>query len=105
MRFPLPRIRHDYVSFDALACLHAQTKECLFRDIEIDMKATSWFDADMCAAFGAILYSLEENLNMVNLLHIPQSVERILSKKRFSQPLWARENSRSLGNDHYLSKV
>ena len=83
MRFPLPRICHDYVSFDALACLHAQTKEYLFRDIEIDMKATSWFDADMCAAFGAILYSLEENLNMVNLLHIPQSVERILSKNGF----------------------
>ena len=83
MRFFLPRIQHNYASFDALARLHAQTKEYSFRNVEIDMKATSWFDADMCAAFGAILYSLGENLNRINLLHIPQSVEGILSKNGF----------------------
>ena len=47
------------------------------------MNQTSWFDADMCAAFGAILYSLGVNLNRVNLNYIPKSVETILSKNGF----------------------
>ena len=35
------------------------------------------------AAFGTILYSLEERLNKVNLIHIPTPVEEILSKNGF----------------------
>lgn len=83
MRFPLPRIHHNYTSFEVLASLHAQTKEYVLDDIEIDLRATDWFDVDMCAAFGAILYGLGKRLNEVSLIHIPQRVERILSKNGF----------------------
>ena len=83
MRFPLPEIQHDHASFDALAQLHAQTKEYVFDDIEIDMGLTHWFDADMCAAYGAILHNLRTRLNEVNLIHIPPRVEEILSKNGF----------------------
>ena len=83
MKFNLPPIRRDYVSFETLANLYAQTKESVFEDIVIDMSATNWFDADMCAAFGAILYSLGNRLNKVNIIHIHQKVETILSKNGF----------------------
>ena len=83
MRFTLPRIHHNYLSFETLAHLYAQTKEVVLDDIEIDMTATNWFDADMCAAFGAILYSLGRRLNEVSLIGIPQRVEKILSKNGF----------------------
>ena len=83
MRFPLPEIHHDHASFDALAQLHARTKEYVFDDIEIDMGLTHWFDAEMCAAFGAILHNLRTRLNEVNLIHIPPRVEEILSKNGF----------------------
>ncbi len=83
MRFNLPAIRHDYASFFALARLYAQTESCILDDIEIDMSATNWLDADMCAIFGAILYRLGANLNTVNLVSIPHDVERILSKNGF----------------------
>ncbi len=83
MRFHLPEIHRDPASFDALAHLHAQTKELIFDHIEIDMEATLWFEADMCAAFGAILYDLEKRLNTVSLIHIHPSVEEILSKNGF----------------------
>ena len=83
MRFFLPEIRHDQASFEALASLHAQTKEYILDDVEINMNATRWFDADMCAAFGAVLYSLGERLNRVNLICIRPAVERILSKNGF----------------------
>ena len=47
------------------------------------MSTTSWFDADMCAAFGAILYSLSDNLNTVRLTNIKPKVENILSRNGF----------------------
>ena len=83
MRFFLPEIRHDQASFEAFASLHAQTERCLFDHIEIDMTETHWFEADMCAAFGAILYSLGDRLNRINLIGIPLTVEEILSKNGF----------------------
>lgn len=83
MKFALPEIRHDLAGFEALVCLYAQTKDCLFDDIDIDMGLTSWFDADMCAAFGAVLYRLGENLNTVRLQNIRPGVEAILSKNGF----------------------
>ena len=83
MKFYLPEIRHDYESFVTLARLYEQTEGCLLDEIEIDMQSTNWLDADMCAVFGAILYSLGANLNTVNLTNIPRQVERILSKNGF----------------------
>ena len=83
MRFTLPQIRHNYEGLAALTRLHAHTKDCFLDDIEIDMEATTWFDADMCAAFGAILYSLGRKLNTVNLINIRPNVESVLSKNGF----------------------
>lgn len=83
MRFMLPEIRHDQAGFAALVRLASETKDCLFDDVDIDMGATSWFDADMCAAFGAILYRLGEGLNTVRLTNIRPNVGTILSKNGF----------------------
>lgn len=83
MRFTLPQIRHDYYGLAELTLLHAQTEGCFLDDIEIDMEATTWFDADMCAAFGAILYRLGRKLNTVNLINIHPNVENVLSKNGF----------------------
>ena len=83
MRLTLPDVRHDRAGFEALVGLHGQTKDCFFDDVNVDMSTTSWFDADMCAAFGAILYRLSENLNTVKLTGIKSSVANILSKNGF----------------------
>jgi len=42
----LPDIHHDFEGFLALAQLYAQTKDCLFDEIQIDMSQVSWFDAE-----------------------------------------------------------
>lgn len=83
MIFTLPEIRHEQAGFVALVRLASETKDCLFDDVDIDMGAASWFDADMCAAFGAILYRLGEDLNTVKLTNIRPNVEAILSKNGF----------------------
>ena len=83
MRLSLQNIHHDQAGFEALVSLQAQTKGCLFEVVDIDMTATSWFDADMCAPLGATLYSMGENVNTVRLENIRPDVERILSKNGF----------------------
>jgi hypothetical protein len=83
MNVSLPQIRHDQDGFETIVRLWAQTKTCVFEDIDIDMSAADWFDADMCAPFGAILYHLGQNLNTVNLPKISPDVEKILSKNGF----------------------
>ncbi len=52
MKIELPDIHHDQPGFAALVDLVAKTNDCFGDDIDIDMVATSWFAADMCAAFG-----------------------------------------------------
>ena len=83
MKVTLPPIRHDRRGFERLVHLHAQTKDCFCDNIEIDMRGTTWFDADMCAAFGAILYNLGAKLNTVRLTNIPHEVQNILSRNGF----------------------
>ncbi len=84
MRCLLPGdIRHNLAGFEALVRLEAETKEYLFDEVEIDMSNVGWFDADMCAAFGAVLYRLSDDLNAVRLVNIRSNVEAILSKNGF----------------------
>lgn len=83
MKLPLPEVRHNQAGFEALVSLYTQTNDCFLDNVELDMSATTWFDADMCAAFGAILYRLGETLNTVNLTNIRSGVEGILSRNGF----------------------
>ncbi|HBT97286.1 MAG TPA: ATP-binding protein [Desulfobulbaceae bacterium] len=83
MNLTLGDVRHVQWGFAALLRLYSQAESCRFEDIAIDLSGTSWFDADMCAAFGALLYRLTENLNTVSLVNIRPGVEKILSKNGF----------------------
>ena len=83
MKFSLPEIRHSLSGFEELVRLNAEVDKQRFSRIEIDMMRTSWFDADMCAPFGAILYYIGHNMNTVHLTNLPSSVEKILSKNGF----------------------
>jgi len=83
MRFALPEIRHNLSGFEALVRLHADIREQRFSTIEIDMTNASWFDADMCAPFGALLYRIGHNVNTVSLTNLKPGVEKILSKNGF----------------------
>lgn len=83
MKVRLPLIRHDQAGFSALVRLNAQTEDYYLDDIEIDMGQADWFDADMCAPLGAILYRLGEKLNTIQLQNIHPRVAGILSKNGF----------------------
>lgn len=83
IKVALPEVRHDKAGFEALIQLNEVTKDCFFDSIKVDMAQATWFYADMCSAFGAILYRLGENLNTVNLINMGTGVKSILSKNGF----------------------
>ena len=83
MKVSLQEIRHSLSGFEELVRLNAEVDKQRFSRIEIDMMGTSWFDADMCAPFGAILYRIGHNMNTVHLTNLPSGVEQILSKNGF----------------------
>lgn len=83
MKYSMPEIYTDRRSFEELACFYAHAKECRFENIEIDMAGAGYFEADMCAALGAILYRLGNNPNTVHLTNITEKVKDMLSRNGF----------------------
>ena len=81
MRFPLQNIRHDWAGFSALSRLYTEAVGC--SSIEVDMQATSWIDADMCAPFGAVIRALESRQVAVRLVNMRDNVREILLKNGF----------------------
>jgi hypothetical protein len=83
MKIKLGEVRHNLLGFQALVALCASTSACFLEDVEIDMSHCGWFDADMSAGFGALLYKLGADLNSPIITNLPNSVETILSKNGF----------------------
>lgn len=81
MRFPLQNIYHDLAGFSALSLLHTEAGAC--SSIKVDMRATSWIDADMCAPLGAVICALKHRHIAVKLVNIRDNVKEILSKNGF----------------------
>jgi len=59
------------------------SKRSALPHVEIDLSSTTWFDADMCAPFGAILYRIGQLGNQIHLTNFRPGVEKILSKNGF----------------------
>ena len=83
MRIPLPSVRSDFEGYDKLTMLASKLDQLALEDIEIDMKSTVWFDANMCAPLGAILYRASRGLNAISIADVSPDVEKILSKNTF----------------------
>ncbi len=81
--YALSDIRHDQAGFESLVRLYAALKAARFANLEIDMSRVGWFDADMCAPLGAVLYRTGSHVNKVSLVHLQPQVETILSKNGF----------------------
>jgi hypothetical protein len=83
LQLKLGKIKHDREGHEAIVNLYASARDCEFDEIGIDMSGCRWFDADMCAGFGAVLYSLGADLNTIRIFGLASDVEQILSKNGF----------------------
>ncbi|MBN1593808.1 MAG: ATP-binding protein [Candidatus Coatesbacteria bacterium] len=83
MRIQLADIRNNHQGFSFLSWLANQLEHCFLDVIEIDMSQVTWFDANMCSPFGAILYRASRSLNSVSIDDIRPDVQKILCKNEF----------------------
>jgi len=83
MRVVLQDIRSAYDGYAMLARLAEEVRNVAFGRIDVDMSRVAWFDANMCAPLGAILYRSGAAPNAVNLSGLRGQVEAILTKNGF----------------------
>lgn len=85
MKFSLLSLHDEKNGYAQLVDLHGKISDTHFDQIIIDMKHVSWFDANMCAVLGAILYkSSHRNNNTNRLVDIQPRVKDVLAKNGFS---------------------
>lgn len=78
-----PETRSDFQGFSALVNLSSRIDPLEYTNIALNISATTWVDANMCAPLGAILYKASRHLNMVHFENISPSVQRIFQKNGF----------------------
>ena len=83
IQISLPSVESNYQGFSRLIHLAEETAGLSYTNVTIDFRAVSWFDANMCAPLGALLYRLSRKLNTVSIVNVPYRVEKILSKNSF----------------------
>lgn len=84
MRIPLQPLRDGIHGYTQLVDLHSKISGNRLKQIVIDMKQVDWFDANMCAVLGAILYkSAYRNRNTNYLADIQPQVKDVLVKNGF----------------------
>lgn len=83
MIFGLPGVRSDEAGFWALASLWKSGATLKYEKLELDLARCNWFDANMCAALGAVLARIADGLNAVEIVNIRPAVESILCRNGF----------------------
>ncbi len=73
----------NYDGYNHLVNFFEQTKTIENEIITIDFCSTYWFEANLCAALGAILVDLEMKNNQIQLINFSNSVKLILEKNLF----------------------
>jgi signal transduction histidine kinase len=81
--FGLPDIRSDQTGFWALASLWNAAQALEFSKLELDMKRCTWFDANMCAALGAVLARVADRLNTIEIVDVRREIEDVLCRNGF----------------------
>ena len=70
MRIYIPAsIRSDYEGYSALIHLFQKAKEQAFSNIEFDFNNNKWFEANLAAIFGAIIYQTEKSTSTFSLVN------------------------------------
>lgn len=77
----LINIDNSFASYQQLIRLFQENKDSEFTRIDISIH--QWFSANMSAALGAVLDTLQNNFNSIHFSNIDSAIERILQKNDF----------------------
>lgn len=79
----LPTIRSCQNGYDHLAELAKAASETAFDRLELNFSRVGFLDANMAAPLGVVLAGVADRFNTVEIVEVPQMVERILRKNGF----------------------
>ena len=79
----LPSIASDQAGYESLAELAKATSKLRKDRLELDFSGVAAFDANMAAPLGAVLARVADRFNGVEIVNLPEVVERILRKNDF----------------------
>ena len=83
MIYRLPTVRSSFKGFERLGQLASSTRDLEFDELILDMSEVKVFDAHMAAPLGAILARVADAFNAVDIVDVPDRVEKKLRKNRF----------------------
>ena len=76
-------VRSTFSGFQELIRIYHQLKPCDDPDCEVDLSAVSWFDANMCAPLGAVLFPFRHEGKRIRLIGLNTDTKSILQKNGF----------------------
>lgn len=79
----LPTIRSTQEGYDSLGELAKATSSLVNSRLELDFSHVGFIEANMAAPLGAVLAGIADRFNAVEIVNVPDMVERILRKNGF----------------------
>lgn len=83
MIYYLPTIESNQKGYERLAALAKETKLLRASRLELDLSRVVVLEANMAAPLGAVLARVADRFNAVEIVNVPELVERILRKNGF----------------------
>ncbi len=84
MIIKIPRsIKSDYQGYRDLISIYYQIKDIRDTKISIDFKNNRWFEANLFAVLGAILFSENRDSNIYSFLNVNQALHNVLERNGF----------------------
>jgi hypothetical protein len=77
------KISSDYQGFNHLVNIYTEVEDVGFDVVTFDFSKCTWFEANLCALFGAICNTILDNINSLEFIHLNSAVKAILSKNEF----------------------
>jgi hypothetical protein len=83
-RISIPsRVCSDYQGYSFLCELHHTLQPLMMEQVELDFSKTSWFEANLCAALGAIINQANQRFNQIKLVNLLPAQSNIFSRNHF----------------------
>jgi hypothetical protein len=100
MIYYLPTTYSNRVGYEHLAELANATAELRADRLELDFSRVGFFDANMAAPLGGLLARVADRYNTVEIVNVPELIERVLRKNGFLThyrfPAWDGPSSTTL---------
>lgn len=77
------RVSSDFNGYNFLAKLNHELEALFLEKIVLDFSCNFWFEANLCAALGAIINKASTRLNQITIENLPSKQESIFQRNHF----------------------